>query len=68
MDYGMNSVSQGIDALAITRVVIRPVGQIKPGVTPQVMQLHAADAAAGHMLFVVFAPPVLRCMYTSTCA
>lgn len=37
VDYGMNSVSQGIDALAITRVVIRPVGQMKPGVTPQVM-------------------------------
>ncbi len=36
VDYGMNSVSQGIDALAITRVVIRPVGQTKQGVTPQV--------------------------------
>ena len=37
VDYGMNSVSEGIDAMAITRVVIRPVGQnVKPGVTPQV--------------------------------
>ena len=36
----MNSVSQGIDALAITRVVIRPVGQTKPGVTPQVTLSH----------------------------
>lgn len=41
VDYGMNSVSQGIDALAITRVVIRPVGQMKPGVTPQVMLWHS---------------------------
>lgn len=38
VDYGMNSVSQGIDAMAITRVVIRPTGQnVKPGVTPQVL-------------------------------
>lgn len=36
VDYGMNSVSQGIDAMAITRVVIRPVDQPKQGVTPQV--------------------------------
>ena len=39
VDYGMNSVSQGIDAMAITRVVIRPTGQnVKPGVTPQVLR------------------------------
>ena len=36
VDYGINSVSQGIDAMAITRVVIRPVDQPKQGVTPQV--------------------------------
>lgn len=37
VDYGMNSVSQGIDAIAITRVVIRPTGQnVQPGITPQV--------------------------------
>lgn len=37
VDYGMNSVSEGIDAMAITRVVIRPTGQnVQPGVTPQV--------------------------------
>lgn len=35
VDYGMNSVSQGIDAMAITRVVIRPVMSCS-GVTPQV--------------------------------
>lgn len=35
VDYGMNSVSQGIDAMAITRVVIRPVLSCS-GVTPQV--------------------------------
>ena len=45
MDYGMNSVSEGIDAMAITRVVIRPVGQnVKPGVTPQVFLSKLVDA------------------------
>lgn len=34
-DYGMNSVTQGIDAIAIVRVVIKPVGEVKPGITPQ---------------------------------
>ena len=38
-DYGMNSVTQGIDALAIVRVVIKPVGEVKPGITPQVSLL-----------------------------
>ena len=38
VDYGMNSVSQGIDAMAITRVVIRPVMSCS-GVTPQVCTL-----------------------------
>ena len=38
VDYGMNSVSQGIDAMAITRVVIRPVLSCS-GVTPQVATL-----------------------------
>lgn len=38
VDYGMNSVSQGIDAMAITRVVIRPVLSCS-GVTPQVRTL-----------------------------
>jgi 2-isopropylmalate synthase len=38
IDYGMSSVTQGIEALATTRVAIRPVdgaSQISAGVTPQ---------------------------------
>ena len=45
VDYGMNSVSQGIDAMAITRVVIRPVLSCS-GVTPQVRTLAIAVAYA----------------------
>ena len=38
VDYGMNSVSQGIEAMASTRVVIRPMDG-SSGVTPQVMDV-----------------------------
>ncbi|DBA86569.1 hypothetical protein WJX77_010262 [Trebouxia sp. C0004] len=47
VDYGMNSVSQGIDAMAITRVVIRPVGQTKQGVTPQGRQFQRVFSGNG---------------------
>ncbi|KAL0021115.1 hypothetical protein WJX79_010332 [Trebouxia sp. C0005] len=47
VDYGMNSVSQGIDALAITRVVIRPVGQTMQGVTPQGRQFQRVFSGNG---------------------
>lgn len=49
VDYGMNSVSEGIDAMAITRVVIRPVGQdVKPGITPQVGFAHTLARNFAH--------------------
>ena len=45
----MNSVSEGIDAMAITRVVIRPVGQdVKPGITPQVGFAHTLARNFAH--------------------
>jgi len=47
VDYGMNSVSQGIDAMAITRVVIRPVDQPKQGVTPQGRQFQRVFSGNG---------------------
>lgn len=60
VDYGMNSVSQGIDAIAITRVVIRPTGQnVKPGITPQVrtartmQQLRFVDVSSILPIFAV---------------
>ena len=45
VDYGMNSVSQGIEAMATTRVVIKPMDG-SSGVTPQVMDVQPlADTA-----------------------
>lgn len=66
VDYGMNSVSQGIDAMAITRVVIRPVLSCS-GVTPQVRTLYiVAMYVCMHAVFPV--KPQLPCSAVMCCA
>ena len=61
VDYGMNSVSQGIDAMAITRVVIRPVLSCS-GVTPQVGTLAILILYIACCVFQrTFTTGVLRC-------